>query len=102
MAALRAEGVRASSGLGVIEGKPMHKEGCLEDAFRSKAYQRIYPKEKLASYQADNECPNADQLVEETVGFHQSMLLGPRQDMDDIADAVAKIYENRQKLVSTG
>ena len=49
IAALRAEGVSASSGLGVIEGKAMNKEGFLEDAFRSKAYQRIYPKEKLAT-----------------------------------------------------
>ncbi len=83
----------------MINGKPINKEGCLEDAFRSKAYQRLYPPEKLANYPADNECPNCDQLVDETVGFHQRMLLGPRQDMDDIANAVAKIYENRRKLV---
>ncbi len=102
MAALRAEGVRTSSGLGVIEGKPMNKEGCIEDAFRSTTYQRIYPKEKLASYQVDNECPKADRLVEETVGFHQSMLVGARQDMDDIANAIAKIYENAKKLSSVG
>ena len=98
IAALRAEGVHSSAGLGVIEGKPMNKEGCIEDAFRSKAYRRIYPQEKLAAYQAENECPASDRLVEETVGFHQSMLLGSRKDMDDITDAITKIYENRQKL----
>ena len=102
IAALRAEGVEADASLGVISGKPINKEGCLEDAFRSKAYQRLYPPERLANYQADNECPNCDQLVEETVGFHQRMLLGPRQDMDDIADAIAKIYENRRKLRAVG
>ena len=102
IAALRAEGIRASAGLGVIEGKPMNKEGFLEDAFKSKAYQRIYSKQKLASYQADNECPESDRLVEETVGFHQSMLLAARQDMEDIANAIVKIYEHRQKLSSTG
>ena len=98
IAALGAEGIRASTGLGVIEGKPMNKEGCIEDAFKSKAYQKIYPKSKLANYQAGNECPESDRLVEETVGFHQGMLLGTRQDMDDIPRAIAKIYENRQKL----
>jgi dTDP-4-amino-4,6-dideoxygalactose transaminase len=98
IAALGAEGIRASDGLGVIEGKPMNKEGCIEDAFKSKAYQKIYPKQKLANYQAANECPESDRLVEETVGFHQSMLLGTRQDMDDIPRAISKIYENRQKL----
>jgi dTDP-4-amino-4,6-dideoxygalactose transaminase len=101
LAALRAEGVRASDGLGVIEGKPMNKEGCIEDAFRSKAYRRIYPKAKLSNYQAENECPESDRLVPETVGFHQGMLLGTRQDMDDICNAIAKIYENRQKLSSS-
>ena len=102
IAALRAEGVSASSGLGVIEGKAMNKEGFLEDAFRSKAYQRIYPKEKLANYHAENECPVSDRLVEETVGFHQSVLLAGRKDLDDIADAITKIYENRHKLVAAG
>ncbi|MCS6954042.1 MAG: DegT/DnrJ/EryC1/StrS family aminotransferase [Bryobacterales bacterium] len=100
IAALAAEGVRASRTLGVIEGKPINKEGCIRDALRSKAYQRIYPKEKLANYAADNECPECDRLVPETVGFHQSMLLGSRDDMDDIVRAIAKIYENRRKLVS--
>ena len=99
--ALAAEGIPASSGLGVIEGKPMNREGCIEDALASKAYQRIYSKEKLANYAAENDCPEADRLVEETVGFHQSMLLGTRQDMDDIYTAIAKLYEHRMKLATS-
>jgi len=102
IAALNAEGIHANAGLGVIEGKPMNKEGCLEDAFRSKSYQRIYPKRKLANYHAENECPMADLLVEETVGFHQSVLLASRKDLDDITDAITKVYENRQKLIAAG
>jgi len=102
IAALNAEGVHASADLGVIEGKPMNKEGCLDDAFRSKAYRRIYSKEKLSNYHADNECPLSDQLVEETVGFHQSILLASRKDLDDITDAITKIYENRHKLIAAG
>jgi perosamine synthetase len=98
--ALHAEGIPASSGLGVIEGKPMNKEGCLNDAFREKAYQRIYPKETFANYQADNECPTCDRLVEETVGLHQSVLLGSRKDMDDIAHAITKLYESRHRLIA--
>jgi hypothetical protein len=38
--------------------------------------------------------------VQETVGFHQSMLLGTREDMDDIYRAIVKLYENRQKLTT--
>ena len=100
IAALAAEGIHASAGLGVIEGKPMNQEGYLDDAFRSKAYRRIYPAEKLAAYHAENECPKCDQLVQETLGFHQSMLLGTRQDMDDIYRAIVKLYENRRKLTT--
>jgi perosamine synthetase len=102
IAALREEGIPVGAGLGVIEGTPMNREGFIEDAFRSKAYQRIYSKKKLASYQADNECPESDRLVGETVGFHQSVLLTARQDMDDIAKAIFKVYEHRQKLNSAG
>jgi dTDP-4-amino-4,6-dideoxygalactose transaminase len=98
LAALSAEGVPASKGLGVIEGKPMNKEGLLESTFNSKAFQRIYPKEKLSSYWKDNECPECDRLCEETVGFHQRVLLGTREDMDDICSAILKIHENRDKL----
>ena len=102
IAAMRAEGIALDAALGVLSGTPMNKEGCLEDAFRSKLYQRIYPQEKLARYQADNECPHCDELVGETVGFHQGMLLGSRQDMGDIANAAAKIYEHRRKLNAAG
>lgn len=76
----------------------MNKEGLLESAFTSKAFQRIYPKEKLSNYWKDNECPECDRLCEETVGFHQRVLLGTREDMDDICNAILKIYENRDKL----
>jgi dTDP-4-amino-4,6-dideoxygalactose transaminase len=98
IAALHAEGIPANSGLGVIEGKPINKEGCIKDAFRSKVYRRIYPQETFSNYDADNECPACDQLVEETVGVHQNVLLGSRKDMDDIADAITKIYEHRRQL----
>ena len=30
--------------------------------------------------------------------YHQSVLLGSPKDLDDIADAITKIYENRHKL----
>jgi perosamine synthetase len=98
IAALGAEGVPASKGLGVIEGRLMNKEGFLKDAFRSKAYQKIYGKDRLAAHEAENACPEADHLCGETVGFHQRMLLGTREDMDDIANAALKVYENRDKL----
>ena len=95
--AMEAERVHTSIDLGVIEGRPMHREGCIEDALRSKVFQKVYG-ERLANYNAENQCPLADKLVEETLGFHQSALLGSKQDIEDIAKAVAKVYANRKKL----
>lgn len=102
VAALRAEGIECDASLGVISGKPINKEGCLEDAFRSKAFQRLLPAEKLANHASDNECPECDRLVTQTVGFHQRILLGTRADMDDIANAIRKIYDHREKLREAG
>lgn len=98
IAALRAEGIECDASLGVISGKPINKEGCLDEAFRSRAFQRLFPAEKLANFAADNECPACDLLIQQTVGFHQRILLGSRQDMDDILAAIRKLYEHREKL----
>lgn len=97
--ALIAEGIPVNGGLGVIEGAPMHKEGIIEATLNSKTFQKIYSKKRLDSYRQQLNCPECEQLVEETVGFHSKVLLGTRQDMDDIYNAVLKIYENRDRLI---
>jgi hypothetical protein len=38
-------------------------------------------------------------LTKEAVWFYQNMLLAERKDMDDIINAVQKIYENRKQLM---
>jgi hypothetical protein len=97
--ALRAEGIPVSTGLGVIEGEAQHKEGLIEETINSKTLQKIYSKDRLDSYRGQLDCPEAEQLVEKTVGFHSKALLGSRQDMDDIYRAFLKIYENRDQLI---
>jgi dTDP-4-amino-4,6-dideoxygalactose transaminase len=94
--ALAAEGIPASGGY-----SPLHEMDYLEDAFSSKAFQKIYSKEKLDidRYREENNCPDNSRLCEEAVWLSQRLLLGARKDMDDIADAILKIYENREKLV---
>jgi dTDP-4-amino-4,6-dideoxygalactose transaminase len=100
VAALNAEGIPSSTGIGVLDKLPMHREGMIEDAFRSKTYKKIYAREKLAAYAKENECPLADRLSEETVGFHQRMLLGAKADIDDIAGAILKIQRNQDELAA--
>jgi len=95
LSALNAEGIPCSGGY-----TPLNKMSYLEDAFNSKNFKKIYPKDKLNidKYNAQNQCPDNDQLCEEAVWFSQRLLLGTKSDMDDIADAILKIYENRDKL----
>jgi hypothetical protein len=70
----------------------------MEEAMNSKSYQRLFSKERLDRYRQENVLPQNDQLCREAVWFAQNMLLGTRADMDGIADAVQKIYENRDQL----
>jgi dTDP-4-amino-4,6-dideoxygalactose transaminase len=96
--ALRAEGIPVSTGLGVIEGKAQHQEGLIEETLKSKTFKHLYSKERLDAYRKRLDCPEAELLVEETLGFHSKALLGTKKDMDDIYNALQKIYENREKL----
>ena len=82
--ALHAEGVSMSKGLGVIEGFPMNREGAVVSTLDSKIF-RSAPKQTLDSYRHRNQRPKCDELVEETVGFHQRY--GLEEDMDDINNA---------------
>lgn len=101
MTAMEAEGIPISKGLGNIEGLSQNREGCLEAALNSKTYQAIYSKQRIKDYRDGLSCPAAEQLVREIIGFSHRMLLGSKKDMDDIADAVQKIYENRKKLAAS-
>jgi dTDP-4-amino-4,6-dideoxygalactose transaminase len=96
--AMKAEGIGVSTGLGVIEGAPMHREGVMEQTLTSRTFQKLYPKKRLDEILHDQDFPHCEQLVKETAGFHQSFLLGSKSDMDDIYRAMLKIYENRDQL----
>lgn len=91
--ALSAEGIPCSSGY-----TPMNRQPYVAATLASKAYQRLYPKEILAGWEERNRCPANDRLCEEAVWLTQTMLLGPRQDMDDIVAAVQKIHASAAEL----
>jgi len=97
--AMRAEGIPCSWGLGVLEGLPINREGLIEKTLNSKNFKKIYSKERLNKYREQNQCPESDRLCKEVMGFSGEFFIGTKKDMDDIADAVLKIYENRDKLV---
>jgi dTDP-4-amino-4,6-dideoxygalactose transaminase len=91
--AMRAEGVPCSGGY-----SPLNKEPFLKEVLGSRAYKQIYGDERLAAWWASNECPENDRLCGEAVWLTQTMLLGTRGDMDDIARAVRKIHDNAGAL----
>jgi perosamine synthetase len=84
--ALGAEGIPASHGY-----TPLNKQRFLVDALHSRGYQRLFSGERLKQWAEQNRCPANDQLCEEAVWFTQNMLLGPRADMEQIAEAIRKI-----------
>jgi len=94
LAALKAEGIPCSSGYDRV-----NKNAFFENTLRSKNFRKMYSKERLDRCRELNNCPDGDRLCDEAVWFYQSLLLGPKSDMDDIADAIQKIYDNRSKLV---
>jgi len=89
--ALQAEGIPCSAGYGwSLHQQPM---------FRNKAFGPYLPNaSKRLNYRKVN-CPNSDLVCrEQCVWLEQSIFLGTRADMDDIANAFEKVYENRDEL----
>ena len=93
LAALRAEGIPCSGGYG-----PLTKDPFFEQTLNSRDFRRMYSKKQLDHCREQNHCPDDDRLCREAVWLSQNMLLGTRADMDDIADAILKVYESRDKL----
>jgi dTDP-4-amino-4,6-dideoxygalactose transaminase len=93
MAALSAEGVPCSGGYG-----PQYRDGLIEVALNSKNFKRGFSAARLKRYREELHYPGNDRLCEEAVWLSQRMLLTSKRDMDDIADAITKVCENRDKL----
>jgi hypothetical protein len=54
---------------------------------------------RLKQFRDEMSCPNCDRVCEEMAMLWASgPLLGDRSDMTDIADAILKVYENRDQL----
>jgi dTDP-4-amino-4,6-dideoxygalactose transaminase len=88
--ALQAEGVPSSGGYGFsLHQQPM---------FRNKAFGPFLPKASARLNYGKTSCPNSDRLCQQVIWLEQNSLLGPRTDMDDIAQAFEKVYQNRAPL----
>jgi perosamine synthetase len=95
--ALRAEGVPASGGY-----SPLNKQAFLQNVLGSRAFKSVYTPKQIAEWQERNRCPVNERLCEEAVWLSQTMLLGPKTDMEQIAEAVRKIQKASGELAKGG
>ena len=91
--AMAAEGIPCSAGY-----SPLNKAGFLQDALGCRPYLRVYGKAAVENWAERNRCPENDKLCEEAVWIMQNVLLGPRSDMEEIAEAVRKIQHHAAEV----
>lgn len=96
--ALNAEGVSLSPYI----KQGLHREPWVENIVKTKVYQKMYSPERLRRYRDECQCPKCDQVCEDMAMIWASgPLLGTEEDMADIADAIEKVYVNRDQLKTT-
>lgn len=94
--AVVAEGVSLSPYI-----KGLHTEPWTEHILSLKEYKNMYSAARLKQYREELNLPNCDLVGQEMVVLGGSgPLLGSREDMDDVINAIMKVYENRDKLKS--
>jgi len=93
LAALSREGIPCSGGYG-----PQYNDGLIEAFLQSKNCTRSFSKARLDQYRRELHYPGNDQLCQEAVWLSQTLLLGKKRDMDDIANAIAKVAANKDQL----
>ncbi|NLT78132.1 MAG: DegT/DnrJ/EryC1/StrS family aminotransferase [Planctomycetes bacterium] len=93
--ALAAEGVSLSPYI----ARGLHREPWIDHILDSRVYKTMYSAKRLREYREQCACPKCDQVCEEMAMLWASgPLLGTRQDMADIADAIEKVWANRDQL----
>jgi dTDP-4-amino-4,6-dideoxygalactose transaminase len=93
--ALHAEGVDLSPYI----DRGLHREPWIENVLNSKVYQKMFSLTRLQKYRDELACPNCDKVCQEmAMIWATGPLLASKADMDDVADAILKVYENRDKL----
>ena len=90
LAALQAEGIPCSPGY-----KPLYRMNAIKDGIAR--LKRFTGSQGAAGALTD--CPVTERACnEEGVWFFQTMLLGTKNDMDDIAEAILKVKHNLDEI----
>ncbi len=95
--ALAAEGIELSPYI----AKGLHREPWTEFILKQPVYTKMFPPERLRRFSDQLHLPVCDRVCDEMAMIWASgPLLGTLADMDDIVNAIMKVYENRDKLNS--
>jgi len=97
--AMGAEGIPISPGAGGSTAF-LSKHPLVEGYLNSSRFKSIFSKERLDKYRRENHYPVNDKIYEETgLCISHRAFLGPKKDMEDIAEAIIKIQKNSSKLL---
>jgi perosamine synthetase len=95
--AIAAEGISLSPYI----GNGLHKEPWTDHIQTLPEYKQMYGSARLKKFKEELHLPKCDQVCDEMVMLWASgPLLGSLADMDDLINAVMKVYENRDQLNS--
>ncbi len=93
--AVTAEGVSLSPYI----PRGLHREPWVENVLNTKVYKKMYSEARLRQYRDELACPNCDAVCDDMLMLWASgPLLGTKSDMDDVINAIVKVYENRDQL----
>ena len=92
---MAAEGI----GLSPYIRNGLHREPWIDHILSQRVYKEMFPRERLRTYREETACPNCDRVCREMVMLWASgPLLGTKEDMDEVVNAIFKVHENRDKL----
>ena len=94
--ALAAEGIDLSPYI----KQGLHRESWVDNIINRRVYKKMYTPQRLQQFKDEMVCPNCDIVCDEEMVmlWASGPLLGKIEDMDDIINALVKVYENRDQL----
>jgi dTDP-4-amino-4,6-dideoxygalactose transaminase len=92
--AMREEGVSCGGGYSPLPDEPFY-----EARLKSPAYKKLYGEKRISEVLELARCPQNRKLCTEAVWFTQTMFLGPKKDMDSMAEAITKIQKHAEHLL---
>jgi len=96
--AINAEGI----GFGSYIRNGLHSEPWVDHIINLHGYKTMYSDARLKEYKEGMHLPNCDRICNETLVsiWGSGTMLGTKAEMDNIVNAIMKVYENRDQLKS--